>query len=124
MHLSLISRFIARKEVGCVLKMAQWEGLIADKLRDRASKIPPEWVLPRKIINQITQDANISAFDILRHHDLLSREEVAITESYDAQSLHQEIIEGRLTSLQVCKAFCKRAAIAQQLVSIYIALGS
>ncbi|OJZ82278.1 hypothetical protein ASPFODRAFT_51146 [Aspergillus luchuensis CBS 106.47] len=97
--------------------MAQWDGLIADKLRDRASKIPPEWVLPRKIINQITQDANISAFDILRHHDLLSREEVAITESYDAQSLHQEIIEGRLTSLQVCKAFCKRAAIAQQLTN-------
>ncbi|PYH69247.1 amidase [Aspergillus vadensis CBS 113365] len=97
--------------------MAQWEGLIADKLRDRASKIPPEWVLPETIINQITQDANISAFDILRHHGLLSREEVAITESYDAQSLHQDIIEGRLTSLQVCKAFCKRAAIAQQLTN-------
>lgn len=124
MHLSLISRFIVRKEVGCVLKMAQWDGLIADKLRDRASKIPPEWVLPETIINQTTQDANISAFDILKQHDLLSREEVAITESYDAKSLHQEIIEGRLTSLQVCKAFCKRAAIAQQLVSMYIALGS
>ncbi|GLA66678.1 hypothetical protein AtubIFM54640_009262 [Aspergillus tubingensis] len=117
MHLSLISRFIARKEVGCVLKMAQWDGLIADKLRDRASRIPPEWVLPETIINQTTQDANISAFDILQHHDLLSREEVAITESYDAQSLHQEIIGGRLTSLQVCKAFCKRAAIAHQLTN-------
>ncbi|GLB01919.1 hypothetical protein AtubIFM57258_000330 [Aspergillus tubingensis] len=97
--------------------MAQWDGLIADKLRDRASRIPPEWVLPETIINQTTQDANISAFDILKHHDLLSREEVAITESYDAQSLHQEIIGGRLTSLQVCKAFCKRAAIAHQLTN-------
>ncbi|GKZ67642.1 hypothetical protein AnigIFM50267_002128 [Aspergillus niger] len=97
--------------------MAHWEGLIADKLNDRASKIPPEWVLPKTILSRITQDANISAFDILRHHCLLSREEVTITESYDAQSLHQEIIKGRLTSLQVCKAFCKRAAIAQQLTN-------
>lgn len=104
--------------------MAHWERLIADKLNDRASKIPPEWVLPKTILSQITQDANISAFDILRHHCLLSREEVTITESYDAQSLHQEIIKGRLTSLQVCKAFCKRAAIAQQLVFMYIAISS
>ena len=100
--------------------MAGWNALIADKLRDRASKIPPDWVLPEAVLSQINQDTDISAFDISRRHRLLTREEIRITESYDAQGLHRDIIEGRLTSLQVCKAFCKRAAIAQQLVCLLI----
>ncbi|OJJ69442.1 hypothetical protein ASPBRDRAFT_45777 [Aspergillus brasiliensis CBS 101740] len=97
--------------------MTHWDILIANKLRDRASRIPPEWILPETVLSQITQEVEVNAFDILRQNRLLSREEVIITESYDAQSLHQEIIKGRLTSLQVCKAFCKRAAIAQQLTN-------
>ncbi|PYI07959.1 amidase [Aspergillus sclerotiicarbonarius CBS 121057] len=97
--------------------MTRWEILIADKLKDRASRIPPDWILPEDILTQINQDTDLSAFDILRKHRLLTREEIRITESYDAQGLHRDIIEGRLTSLQVCKAFCKRAAIAQQLTN-------
>ncbi|PWY86489.1 amidase [Aspergillus sclerotioniger CBS 115572] len=97
--------------------MTGWNALIADKLRDRASRIPPDWILPEAILTQINQDADISAFDISRSHRLLTREEIRITESYDAQGLHRDIIQGTLTSLQVCKAFCKRAAIAQQLTN-------
>ncbi|RAL01881.1 amidase [Aspergillus ibericus CBS 121593] len=97
--------------------MTGWETLIADKLKDRASRIPPDWILSENILTQINENTDLSAFDILRKHRLLTKEEIRITESYDAQNLHRDIIEGRLTSLQVCKSFCKRAAIAQQLTN-------
>jgi Asp-tRNA(Asn)/Glu-tRNA(Gln) amidotransferase A subunit family amidase len=48
---------------------------------------------------------------------LLSRQELEITENYDAWGLTQLIAGGRLTSKEVTVAFCKRAAIAQQCVN-------
>ncbi|PWY79709.1 amidase, partial [Aspergillus heteromorphus CBS 117.55] len=97
--------------------MSDWETLISDKRKDRASNIPLKWVLRDDILSQINEHADLSAFDILKKNDLLTEKETTITESYDAQTLYPEITDGRLTSLEVCKAFCKRASIAQQLVN-------
>ena len=52
--------------------------------------------------------------DIPRQH--LSVEELAITES-SAQSLVQSLAVGKLTASSVVRAFLRRAAIAQKLVS-------
>ena len=52
--------------------------------------------------------------DIPRQH--LSLEELAITES-SAQSLIQSLAVGKLTASLVVRAFLRRAAIAQKLVS-------
>ncbi|PYH90922.1 amidase [Aspergillus ellipticus CBS 707.79] len=97
--------------------MSDWEALIANKLKDRAARIPLEWVLPGDILSQVDEHADVNAFDILGKYGLLTEEETRITESYDAQGLYREIVEGRLTSLEVCKAFCHRAAVAQQLTN-------
>lgn len=48
---------------------------------------------------------------------VLSPEEVRITSDYDAVSLVEEVAKGRYTAEAVTVAFCKRAAIAHQLVT-------
>lgn len=50
---------------------------------------------------------------------ILTSEELAITES-SAVDLVSQLAAGKLTSVAVTTAFCKRAAIAHQLVSILI----
>jgi hypothetical protein len=52
-----------------------------------------------------------------RQCSILTQAEVRLTEDHDATSLLHEIAAGRVTSVAVTTAFCKRAAIAQQLVS-------
>jgi amidase len=54
------------------------------------------------------------AITVPRQH--LSASEIAITES-SAHSLLASLAEGKLTAIEVTKAFLKRAAIAQKLVS-------
>lgn len=48
--------------------------------------------------------------------EILSENDFHITESYTARSLAQALAEGNLKALDVVTAFCKRAAVAQQLV--------
>ena len=48
---------------------------------------------------------------------LLTEHELDITENYDAVTLLEKIAAKELTSHLVTTAFCKRAAVAQQLVS-------
>ncbi|KAH7370518.1 putative general amidase [Rhexocercosporidium sp. MPI-PUGE-AT-0058] len=48
---------------------------------------------------------------------LLTTEEIDITEKYTAVTLLEHLASGKFTSVAVTTAFCKRAAIAQQVVS-------
>ncbi|KAJ5162541.1 amidase [Penicillium capsulatum] len=95
----------------------KWQALITAKQQDRVSRIPTEWVLAPEILNQVHENGTRSAFEILREHELLTEAEVRLTESYDARALFSEIVQGKVTALEVCKAFCKRAAIAHQLTN-------
>jgi hypothetical protein len=52
-----------------------------------------------------------------RESGILSEEEVKITEAYDAVALAEELRTGRLSAVDATRAFSKRAAVAQQLVS-------
>lgn len=61
-----------------------------------------------------TESGNI--LDFPRRSGLLTNDEIDITENYDAVSLLEAMASGELTSLAVTTAFCKRAAIAHQLV--------
>lgn len=97
-----------------------WKTLVRQKQEDRNSRIPEKWRLPPQILELITPDSEISAFDILKDHKLLSDEEMRITEDHTAQALLQKLARGELTAVEVCSAFCKRAAIAQQLVSAFL----
>ncbi|KAF2865002.1 acetamidase [Massariosphaeria phaeospora] len=91
---------------------AEWKAIAQQKKDEQWSRIPPEWRLknlpPKDVTNYL---------DIPRTCGLLSAEELQITENYDATALAEGIKKRRLKSVDVVRAFCKRAAIAHQLTT-------
>lgn len=94
-----------------------WQALIQAKRAERDSRIPAEWRLDSSITSQAHRENPISAFDLLDQTNLVTKSERTITENYDATSLLAQLASGALSSFEVTLAFCKRAVIAQQLVS-------
>ncbi|KAM5354435.1 hypothetical protein ACJ41O_001084 [Fusarium nematophilum] len=94
-----------------------WQALIREKRAARDSRIPAEWRLDSSITSQAHRDNPISAFDLLSQTNLLTKRERDITEKYDATALLALLASGALSSLEVTTAFCKRAAVAQQLIN-------
>lgn len=80
-------------------------------LEELAAKIPKEYHLPKDIIDK----PPLNVTDIPRTCGILSKEELYITEDYDATALAEAIANRKLTAVEVATAFCKRAAIAHQL---------
>ena len=52
----------------------------------------------------------------VRESGILAERELEITENYNVTQLIDALATGHLTSVEVTKAYCKRAAVAQQLV--------
>lgn len=90
-----------------------WEQKAASKQASAYAKIPPEWRLPPAILQQALDNV----LDIPRQCGLLTSQELSITEVYAATALRDELAAGKLSAIDVTTAFCKRAAIAQQLTS-------
>ncbi|KAH8671980.1 general amidase GmdB [Tricladium varicosporioides] len=88
-----------------------WQAKVAKKQAEIKAAIPPEWLLPA------TTAPSTNVLGIPRQCGLLSEKELDITESYDAVELLEKLSSGIFTSAEVTEAFCKRAAIAQQLTS-------
>ena len=76
-----------------------------------AAKIPKELHLPKELIENPPLDVT----DIPRTCGILSKDELAITENYDAVGIAEAIAKSELTAVEVATAFSKRAAIAHQL---------
>lgn len=93
-----------------------WPALVEEKRRDRDSRIPEEWRLPEEITKSISPSSDLNAFHLLQILQLLAPREVDLTENYTVESLLDMMATGRVSSLEITTAFCKRAAIAQQLV--------
>jgi hypothetical protein len=68
------------------------------------------------VADKVSPTATVTAFELLDETDILSKEEREITEIHDATALLELLSAGKVSSLAVTTAFCKRAAIAQQLV--------
>lgn len=85
-----------------------WKAISNDKIAARDALIPAKWLIPKT-------DA-LNVMDVPPTCGVLSEEEIAITET-PAPKLVEKMVGGELKSAQVTLAFCKRAAIAQQLVS-------
>ncbi|PWI66506.1 hypothetical protein PCL_04919 [Purpureocillium lilacinum] len=86
-----------------------WEERVADKKSRLEKTIPPEW----RIKTPPTGDSFMS---YPKESGILSNDELAITES-NATDLVRKLADGELTSVAVTTAFCKRAALAQQLLN-------
>lgn len=92
-------------------KEAKWQTIARQKQTQRAASIPPEW----RLASPPSQDQR-NVLDIPRTCNILSDEELKITETYDATDLVGMLRTGGLKSQVVTIAFCKRAAIAHQVV--------
>lgn len=85
-----------------------WEKIAADKRARIEASIPQEW----RIKSMPTED---SVMDFPKTSGIMTAEELTITES-SATDLVAQMAAGKLTSVAVTTAFCKRAALAHQLV--------
>ncbi|KAK2813699.1 hypothetical protein FQN50_000097 [Emmonsiellopsis sp. PD_5] len=96
------------------------------KLAELDSRIPQAWRVPAQFIpagilsveDSVTitnQYEAVNVMDVPRKCGLLDRKQLEITDNWDIKGLLGEITSGRLSSREVCEAFCKRAAIAHQL---------
>lgn len=87
----------------------KWEDLASDKRTRIASSIPSEWKVD-------TSSSPDNVLSVPKSCGLLSSQELEITES-SAVDLVARLAKGELKSYDVTLAFCKRAAVATQLVS-------
>jgi amidase len=90
-----------------------WQDIAQAKQVERTSKIPKDWIIPEELYKGRT-----NVIDIPDICGLLMPEELDITSNYDATVLLEKLKSGELSSEAVTTAFCKRAAIAQQLVKV------
>lgn len=100
-----------------VTTLLPWELAVARKRAEVSRRIPPEWRLPSALLQTVADET--AALDVTRCPaacGLLTGREVEITEQYDAVALAEKIASKVFTSFEVALAFCKRAAIAGQLV--------
>lgn len=82
------------------------------KREQRQKRIPKAW--------ELSQD-QLQSRDILsvpEHCGILTAREFQITQTHDAVDIVNGIASGKLSAREVAVAFCKRAAIAQQMVSL------
>lgn len=92
-----------------------WEELAKQKRAAQYARIPAAWRLSQPNIDRYKQSER-GVLHVPRECGLLSSSEIKITENYDAVALVSELRSGTLTAVEVTTAFCKRAALAQQLV--------
>lgn len=91
-----------------------WQDIASRKKAEQASRIPQAWRLPEHSLPQANTN---NVLDIPRRCGLLTKDELHLTENFDATGLLNELTTGKLRSEDVTRAFCKRAAIAQQLTN-------
>ncbi|KAJ5887325.1 hypothetical protein N7504_011372, partial [Penicillium tannophilum] len=92
-------------------QIPHWKPLVLAKRAAQQALIPTEWLLPESILS----NPPLSSLDAIQSSGILSSDELAWTDKTDIQDLVSAIKSRHVTSLQLTTAFCKRAAIAQQL---------
>lgn len=92
--------------------LKNYQVLAVEKQLQRSNKIPKEWLIATKPLHDATDILEVPVTC-----GILSDVEREITSKYDATALLEKLKSGVWSAEQVTVAFCKRAAIAQQLVS-------
>ncbi|PGG97214.1 hypothetical protein AJ79_09297 [Helicocarpus griseus UAMH5409] len=91
--------------------MAHWKETVREKRRQQAESIPAAWRLPS------IPDDFVSSTDVIDSCDILTDWEKQITQNTDASALLSKMASREMSSLEVATAFCKRAAVAHQLIN-------
>jgi amidase len=100
--------FSSQPETNELVRVIAWGEIAADKKARIEASIPPEWRL-------MSEPVGVSVIDYPEKSGILSSVELAITKS-SATDLVAQLAAGKFTSVAVTTAFCKRAALAHQLV--------
>lgn len=87
-----------------------WNDIVTQKRTTQFNLIPEAWRLPAEVL----ANPPASSVDIIRTSGILSAHELAWTETTDIRDLVSLIKSRSITSEQLTTAFCKRAAISQQ----------
>lgn len=107
-----------------------WQARAGEKQKRVQALIPDAWKIPAETTQQLLKypleksKNNLIELDLPRRSGILSTKELRITEGYDVGRLLKALSSGELTALEVTVAFCKRAAIAQQLVRFFFSFFS
>lgn len=101
--------------MGPVSSSRPWQEIAAAKQAEQLSRIPSEWRLSDETLKDAANTVDLRP--IATSNGMLSLRELKITGTYDAMELAAEIAKGTYTAVEVTTAYCKRAAIAQQLLS-------
>ncbi|KAJ4360074.1 uncharacterized protein N0V89_000633 [Didymosphaeria variabile] len=96
------------------LSPPKWQLVAWQKKDEQYARIPSDWRIPQ---DRLPTPEVTNYLGIPRECGVLSEEELRLTESYDATALAEAIRERKVKSVDVVRAFCKRAAIAQQLTN-------
>jgi amidase len=101
--------------MGSVSSPRPWQEIAAAKKAEQLSRIPSEWRLSEQVLEDAENTVDLRP--IAASCGILSPRELKITGINDALELAAEIATGTYTAVEVATAYCKRAAIAQQLLS-------
>lgn len=97
-----------------------WQDIAARKRAARDALIPAAWRLPSGTLPKdppLFEYGSQNVLNVPRECGLLDSAELQITEGYSVKSLLVALSSQKLSSVDVTTAFCKRAAIAQQLTN-------
>ncbi|KIX02979.1 uncharacterized protein Z518_06529 [Rhinocladiella mackenziei CBS 650.93] len=87
----------------------------------RSQLIPKEWLIPESSLKDYTSSPTASVLDVPKDCGIMTTHELDITESHDAVDLLEMLKKGPSQGgygvEEVMTAFCKRAAIAQQVTN-------
>ncbi|KAK8044414.1 amidase [Apiospora rasikravindrae] len=102
-------------------RQPSWEVIAKEHAAKQLNNIPAEWRLPRDKLDQLSgvgtaDEGRLIQLQAAKKSGLLSEKELDITENHTARDLLPKLASGQLSSVEVTTAFCKRAALAQQLV--------
>jgi amidase len=93
--------------------LQSWEEKADEKRNSLYNLIPEEWRLSESILNNPPKNSTI----VPSQCGILSKLDLEITEIDNIEELANHIAHGKYSSVQVIEAYCKRAAIAHQLVN-------
>lgn len=97
-----------------------WQDIAARKRAARDALIPAAWKLQPGLLPKdppLFEYGPQNVLNFPRERGLLSSAELQITEGYTIKTLLSALVSQTLSSVEVTTAFCKRAAIAQQLTN-------
>ena len=89
-----------------------WKAISAEAQEKLAASIPSEWRISQE---GLPSKDELDVTEFPAKSGLLTKEELAITDSY-ATDIVKKIASGDWKAEDVTRAFCKRAAIAHQVV--------